>query len=153
MLGAPHLSSDTFREFWCNLKFYQKGIPGKHMVIYQIARWTLQGKELKSDLNLWDTDCICCERNWNSLSVCVHAAWVLSVQARWAKPYLTASKSFSGFCFLLYWETTSDPAEIHTHICRSEFRAPICKAFRSISLATTEKTIHLSRLPPPIFNF
>lgn len=35
-----------------------------------------------------------------------------------------------GLLLLFYWETTSDPAETHTHIWRGTFQTPLWKAFR-----------------------
>lgn len=62
-----------------------------------------------------------------------------------SKPYLTPSKSCSGFCFLLWGE----PTTAERHICMGEFRAPSCTAFRAASPAATSKsgfTLPSSRL-------
>lgn len=138
---CPIFPSDTFKDFWLNMKFYQKRLTWKHKLISQTAQWTSVRKGTKKRSWICEPhDYICCWQNWNSLSICVLAPWALSVHAHWAKPYLTPSKSCSGFCFLVYWETTSDPTDTHTHICRTKFQAPIWKVFRAISLAATVKT-------------
>lgn len=110
-------SSDTFKDFWLNLKFYQKRLTWKHTLIYQTVQWISVRKGTKKQSWTCEAhDYICCWQNWNSLNICVPAPWVLSVHAHWAKPYLTPSKSCSDFCFLVYWETTSDPTDTYTHL-------------------------------------
>lgn len=41
-----------------------------------------------------------------------------------------SSKILLGLLLLFYWETTSDPVEIHTYIWRNTFQTPVWKAFR-----------------------
>ena len=124
-----HVSSDTFRDLWGNLKFYQKGIFAEHNIHLKNSMVDSGRKRTKA----WSWACetqnsLCCERNWNSLGVCVHAAVFTSTLSA------TFLLSFGGKPWPLPL-MTSDPAEIHTPSAGVSFgsMAPICKAFRVVS--------------------
>ena len=146
-----HVSLETFRDLWGNLKFYQKGIFTEHNVHLKNSMVDSGRKRTKA----WSWACetqnsLCCERSWNSLGVCAHAAVFASTLS--AAFFL----SFGGRPWPLPLLRNDKRSSRNTHtICRSKFWLPWLPSAKLSGWSPRNHGIdnHLSCLPPPIFNF
>lgn len=145
---VPHVSSDTFRDIWGNLKFCQKGIPGEHNIHLKNSMVDFGRERTKA----WPWACetqgsLCCEWSWNSLGVCAHAAVFAST--------LSAAflLSFGGKPWPLPLPRNYKRSSRDTHaICRRKFWLGSAK-LSGWSPRNQGIDNHLSHLPPPNSNF